>query len=355
MRILHTMDSGGLYGKEQMLLGLIKKQVEAGHTVNVIGFGNYDFYNAVEKLGVISFRIDTIKELYNFLKTYEYYDIIHTHDYKTGIIVASWYSVSKNKYSSVIRTVHGYTGFNKPLFSKIRAYEMVDKNMLRFNSATIAVSDEMGKDLNIPVIHNGIEPLYIPLSLDRDIIDFCESGIGKNDNAFVFCCMARLSPEKNLTALFQAISQIDNAKLLLFGDGPQMEELKTLAAWNPDKYFLAGFDRDAKYYLPYVTAYVQPSFTEGMPISVLEALSCGIPLITTHVGGMKVLHYAGVASRCYTDATLLEGALILFMKDKATRQKQAVAGIELFKERFSVDVMYREYNNLYEAQCASRK
>ena len=344
MKILHTMDTGGLYGKERMLLALIKKQVSEGHQVAVFGFGENDFYHEACQLTMPVARIESVGIFQTMLKkTGEEYDVIHTHDYKTGILVALWHIAHPNV--RVIRTLHGFTGHDKPWYSKHGLTERLDKFMLRFNSCNVGVSQDLADEHNAHLIYNGVEAVSASAdasALRKDILEFCERGV-------IYCCMARLSPEKNLETLIEAIRVTDNAKLLLFGDGPEREKLEKLVEWNPDKVMFAGFDKNSRQYLPYVDVYVQPSLTEGMPISVLEAMSAGVPLLLTDVGGMKVLHRAEVAAMLPTKMmnTIMHMTTMAIIGYKDWVKRKTVKGKELFEKRFSVDAMYGEYNKLY--------
>ena len=343
MRIAHTTDSGGIYGKERVILNLAAKQKENGHDVSIVCMTSTEFAEEASKKHHTAFCRD-VKQLTDHVIG-QRFDIIHTHDYKTGVTLALR-NIGARPSLPLIRTVHGYTGFGKPWYSRIKIYEAIDKFTHRFNQETIAVSDPLGVELGARVIHNGIEPMG-PSELPRgrfnqNIIDFCSDG-------FVFCCMARLSHEKNLSNLIDAVLQLDGAKLLLFGDGPLRAELMKKTQYATEKVFMAGFDPESKHYLPFVNAYIQPSLTEGMPISVLEAMSLGKPLMTTQVGGMKILHRAGAAASCNNGPNVMAQAMLSFMHDHNRRDALAKRGLELFNQMFSADAMYREYQKIYQS------
>lgn len=346
MRILHTIDTGGIYGKERMLLALVKKQVEEGHTVHVMGFGANDFFDEMARK-CYTYQLDKPSRLWKTLNNH-WYDVIHTHDYKTGIILAAWHVLDPQR--TVVRTVHGYSGHTKP-WSKLSFYEKLDRFMLRYNTGVVAVSDQMGEELGSHVIYNGIEKVSQydqPPVLRDDILRFCESGVDDYPDPFVFCCMARLSSEKNLENLITAICDIPRAKLLLFGDGPLRENLHRMVKHYPNKVFFAGFDKDARYYLNWVHAYIQPSLTEGMPISVLEALSLGVPMMTSEVGGMKLLHKRNAVSKCSRSPFAMMTTMANFMKKPEENRKRAnTTGIRMFDELFSSDAMYDQYHQFY--------
>lgn len=356
MKILHTIDTGGMYGKERMLLELIKSQIVDGHTVHVVGFGNPELFEAIKGICTLVERYDTVQSFWCKLTVNNNYDVIHTHDYKTGIITGVWHMMNRNRV--VIRTLHGYTGKVKSMFSKIWLYETLDKILLRTNNVNVGVSEELCDKYCARLVFNGISR-YNMFAIDdiqrrEEIVDFCRSGINGYDKAFVFCTMARLSPEKNLGMLIDAIFEIDQAKLLIFGDGPLREELEEKTTWNSKKVLFAGYDPHSKDYLQFVDGYIQPSLYEGLPISVLEAMSACVPLIVSPVGGMMPLIHAGAASRCTTSASFTMAASMLnFMADHKKRTYTSQEGLRLFKERFSAGAMYKQYNAIYLSQTMS--
>ena len=344
MRILHTMDTGGLYGKERLVLNLIKEQFEAGHQVDVAGFGDRTFYNyAVDAGAGRIFRFDDWSGMIAVIGDNQY-DIIHTHDYKTGIIAAANNLRGQN---TIVRTLHGFTGFGANWNSRIKWYEAIDKAMLRFNSANVAVSDQLAKEVKgtTDTIYNGISPVKLDDTpeLNESIVRFCT-------NDFTFMCMARLSPEKNLFNLFEAVMDTEYARLVLFGDGPLKQELAEFVHNHDrrkEKIFIAGFDPNCRYYLKYADAYIQPSLTEGMPISVLEAMSLGVPLITSDVGGMKVLHEEKASAHSSTTPKAMATAMHIFIQERDLRKVYAEKATALFHDRFSIDAMFTQYDNLY--------
>ncbi len=351
MKILHTNDSGGMYGKEQVILTLVRKQVEHGHEVTVAGFGDDAFFYEASNIANGGFTLyRNISDFRKQLPHFNQYDVIHTHDFKTGVLLAARHLY--NIHTPVIRTVHGYTGFGKPFYSKIKLYEYVDRIMHLFNTQTVAVSPDLASMLGATLIHNGIDPVEIDrenLSLRADIVDFCTEPVDDMpiDSTFVFGTMARLSHEKNLDVLIDAISMTKGAKLLLFGDGYLRYELEERAQQYPGKVFFAGFESNPTDYLSLFDCYIQPSLTEGMPISVLEAMSVGIPLMVSHVGGMKILHDENAAVDSSTTPNFMAARMRSFISHNVRRDDMVKNATALFNDKFSADAMYEAYLKLY--------
>lgn len=108
---------------------------------------------------------------------------------------------------------------------------------------------------------------------------------------FSIISTGRLSEIKGYHFLIQALENIENCELTLIGDGSWKEILQNLArAKNVKVHFLGNLPHDtiAKL-LPEAHLYVLSSLNEGMSNSLLEALTCGLPVVATDVGGTKEL------------------------------------------------------------------
>ncbi|MGB5934215.1 MAG: glycosyltransferase family 4 protein, partial [Anaerolineae bacterium] len=109
------------------------------------------------------------------------------------------------------------------------------------------------------------------------------------------CFTGRLVEEKGIDLLLHAWAEVVQrepaARLLIVGDGDKrscLEELADRLDLNRHVHFTGGVT-DTVHYLQACDMYVQPSFTEGLPIAVLEAMACGLPVLATAVGGVTDL------------------------------------------------------------------
>lgn len=109
------------------------------------------------------------------------------------------------------------------------------------------------------------------------------------DKAFV--CMGRLEKVKQQDRIIRAFSYVvsyeKQAKLLLLGKGPDLRYLRRLCAelQIKDNVIFVGFAADPVYYLKHAKAFVMASGVEGFPNSMIEAMGCGLPVITTDSPG----------------------------------------------------------------------
>jgi glycosyltransferase involved in cell wall biosynthesis len=141
------------------------------------------------------------------------------------------------------------------------------------------------------------------------------------------CYAGRLSAEKGLNLLLQVwakvIQQVTTAHLLIVGDGDQRPALEALTRQlGLDEHVrFTGSVPETLQYLQACDLYVQPSYTEGLPVSMLEAMACGLPVLATGVGGVTDILADGknglvIPAR---DADSLEEGLCRLLSSEALR------------------------------------
>ncbi len=101
--------------------------------------------------------------------------------------------------------------------------------------------------------------------------------------------VGRLVKQKNHELAIRAISQVPGATLAIVGDGPLRPELERLAAELDAPVLFTGVRRDARALMGAADAVVLPSRWEGLPLTALEALASGTPLVATNVRGLREL------------------------------------------------------------------
>jgi len=123
-------------------------------------------------------------------------------------------------------------------------------------------------------------------------------GIGVDENVLVV--VGRLHRDKGLDVLFEALGQLRQSgaasKCIVVGDGPLRNELGLLVAANGLSAVVSfvGHRDDVRPYLAAADIFALPSRTEGLPYSLLEAISSGLPCIVSRVGGMPEVITNGV-------------------------------------------------------------
>jgi glycosyltransferase involved in cell wall biosynthesis len=138
-------------------------------------------------------------------------------------------------------------------------------------------------------IHNGVSiSEFTPSETNRFVL---RAKLGLDSGEFLLVCVARLSAVKGIDILLGALAQIVHrglrCKCVIVGDGPLREALlaQAEALALKDHVFFEGFHTDVRPYLQSANAFVLTSHEEGFPLSILEAMACGLPCLVTDVGG----------------------------------------------------------------------
>ncbi len=172
--------------------------------------------------------------------------------------------------------------------------------------------------------------------------------------------VARLRPEKNLGALVEAFArcrQRARAELVLVGDGPQRESLERAAqeCGVGDRVRFAGHLGDPAPTYRSFDVFAMSSRTEQMPLVVLEAMACGLPVVATDVGDIR--HMVAEANRDLLvpdgDRAALAAALDRAIESAALRGELGAANRAVCEERYALDECLAAHLELYDRVIGS--
>jgi len=281
----------------------------------------------------------------------EHVRIAHSHGYKENIIA---YLASRSKRDvRLVGTQHG--------MPEIHVKKATLKHRITMNANfmvlakcfqhIVAVSEDMHTQLvqqygfpeeKLTVIHNGIS-----------ITEPCPGSNGKKD--FVIGSSGRLFPVKDYDLMVEiarkVLSHSDRISFVLAGDGPEQGRIREkIRKYGLEKSFiLRGFVPDVTEFYQSLDLYLNTSVHEGIPLSVLEAMSYGLPVIAPKVGGLAEIVENGV------DGYLVEGRrpdeyaqrCITLHRDDGLRKDIGSAARRKICSQFSSDQMAVSYYRLY--------
>ncbi len=248
-------------------------------------------------------------------------DVVHVHGFKENLIAGI---AARLLRIPIVRTHHG-----RGMIGAGRLHTCIE----RFNAAfladgLIAVSRDLAESLRLSgislkhlrVIRNGID-----LSAAEISASAAAHREPSADKDFTIGTVGRLVGVKNhrclLIAFRHVLDQIGNARLVIVGDGPLAGELKSLAAelGISERVLFAGFQRTVSTYMRSLDVFVLSSLHEGVPISLLEAMSMDVPVVCTRVGGIPevIAHSQNGLLVEPEDARSLAAAVVRIAADKA--------------------------------------
>lgn len=231
-------------------------------------------------------------------------DILHAHMYHAEIVAAAASSMSG---VPLVVTRHS-SGLE---FNGLR--RIVAAIAGRRTKRVITVSEEAAKEAlkigaagdSVVTIPNGVDTSrFRPLESDlrgseREGFIREQFPADCDPGCFLIGSVSGLKPVKNLSMLIEAFAAFESspavvnegARLIIVGEGPSREELERLVEGLglERKVSFPGYSDRPEEYLPLFDAFVLPSRSEGVPIALLEAMSCGLACVASRVGGMPDL------------------------------------------------------------------
>ena len=163
----------------------------------------------------------------------------------------------------------------------------------------------------------------------------------------------RLVYKKGFDLLLKSFSNLagDNIHLYIAGDGPERQKFRNLArALNLDKkVYFVGWQDNIRSFLLQGDLFILPSRDEPFGIALLEAMACGIPVVTTKCHGPVEILDNNSAYFCDADEEKsLTHALRTAINDPEGRRRRAQTALTLFQNRYHIDKVITKFEQLYE-------
>lgn len=294
--------------------------------------------------------------------------VIHAHHYSP--FVYSALSRLCGSGARVIFTEHGRLSDARPSPKR----RVANRLLTTLPHGVFAVSGDLkahmvGEGFSpaaIRVIYNGIDVGPLPDAAARAR---ARQRLGVSDGTFVIGTIARLDPVKDLgtliraTAAFMTQRPVTPIAVAIVGDGAERAALEQLAASSGAALAVRflGHRDDAREWLAGCDAYVNCSISEGVSLTILEAMAAGLPVVATRVGGTPEVVPAATPGAMEAacgllvparDARALADALSRLAASPSLRQSLGRAARARVEAHFTLDRMVREYRDVYAAASA---
>jgi glycosyltransferase involved in cell wall biosynthesis len=239
----------------------------------------------------------------------------------------------------------------------------VERNAVRLaarsGAGVIAVTNAQCDDLSglgfrqdrIRVVNNGVAR---PVEIDVPPASI-RARLGLPKEAFIAVLVARLRPEKCISDFIDAIAlaktSLPNLVGIVVGDGPMLGELQRYASSRSASVQFVGYQSDPGAWMLASDVVCLTSRFEALPISLLEATSCGRPCIASDVGGNREIVQSGV-NGLLTPAGAAEpvaDAIVRLGRNRGLAEAMGREGLRLWREQFDFKVMVERYWSLLRA------
>ncbi|MFH1736461.1 MAG: glycosyltransferase family 4 protein [Actinomycetota bacterium] len=295
-------------GVEAYLYSLIERLGKEGYRVHVAG-PRGSLVDDLKATKVVTFPLDfddtfspvmdwsAARKLAKIIKTEEI-RMVHAHGYKAGFIAGL--AARRAKTPLTLVTLHDYIvneghGRMKRLF-----FDITERYMPGLADYLIAVSDALRKRViekgkiegsKVKTIYAGVKTASLGVTTSRRVLNV-KNVLQINISAPLIVTVGHLTAQKGVKYLLMAaphvLREFPNAQFLIIGEGPQKHELEIQAEklGIHKKVMLTGWRDDARDIVAAADIFVLPSLVEGLPYSLLEAMSAGKPVVATSTGGI---------------------------------------------------------------------
>jgi glycosyltransferase involved in cell wall biosynthesis len=299
---------------------------------------------AIKPLGIFSF-IGAIWKLVCFIKKSQI-TLIHTNTSRATVYVG---------LATLV--------FDIPVVWHVRIPHsdgILDRYLASRSSRIIAVSQAVKrrfiwlKKEKIKVIYNGVDTkIFSPRPANNHI----RKDLNFADEDVVIGTVGRISSEKGLEFLISAMKDVvkvyPRTRVLIVGTG-DMEYYRALKAKAnglslSSNIIFTGFREDIPEILSCIDIYCLPSLTEGFNRTLLEAMACGLPIVTTSVGGNVEIVQDGLNGLLVPprNPSALASAIIELLQNKTKAQKMGTEGRRVVEQNFNIQTNVNQIQELY--------
>ena len=348
MNVCHVSNSLKTGGLERVLAGLATHTDRNQCKMTFVALSEEGrFADEIRKTGAVVLTIGSpnrwhmVMQLKKFFREHRF-DIVHTHNiypHIYGTLAARLAGVP-----SVINTRHGQRsghGWKSRVLFRLAAYG-TDRIVAVSDDAANLCTDEDGiAKKKVVRIWNGI-----------DTMDFAFRGSSGHPIAV---CVARLAPEKDIENLIRAVAiasqSTPNLKLRIIGDGAMRSTLEKLAVEERVAHAVEFMGERSN--VPELLAdcgfYVSSSLSEGISLTILEAMAVGLPVIATDVGGNPEIVVESETGMLVPVASppRLAQAMIAMCERSFDWERMGRAGRNRVERYFDVRIMANNYVSLY--------
>lgn len=359
MRILQVVPTSGAGGAEQIVLSLAKSLKENGSDVAVASPGSDPYlFQKLKESDIKAFPLATqdrkwqIFEIAKVIKTFRP-DIIHSHMFDANLPSTLASLISRKP---IILTIHS-TVYELETWKR----KLINALLSRCVSQVVAVSKAVALKLNsagvpankIICIYNGVDvSQFMGDSKNKFRQELCIP-----DDSRLMGMVANLRPAKDhemaIKAAAMVIKKVPKTHFMMVGDGVDktaqaLMRLREYLGVSRNVHFL-GFREDIPNVLKSLDLFVLASKVEGLPVSIIEAMAAGLPVVASNVGGIAELIEEGITGFLVPpgDYNRLAEKIKVILQNPTLAKSMGIEGRKKILNNFSLEAMKNAYYSLY--------
>jgi len=292
----------------------------------------------------------------------ERFEIVHSHMFWSSLFASpiAWAC----RVPAIVETLHGTEAWR----TGWKENRMLDRAIGRFVRKYVAVCESDARFLEnrkhvpaekITTIHNGVDARRFVVSRDARAAVRHALGFAEGDSVLIM--VARLHRGKGHRVIFEAMRQLlpsyPTLKLICLGEGSEGPELRALCQSFGLEHCIcfAGYQRNVPEWLAAADINVLPSFYEGLPLTILEAMAAGLATVASNVGGIPEAIEDGVTGLLVSpgDPRQLAEALSLLLNNTAKRARIGRAAHERVLRSFAFEQQVSSTEKMYLELCGA--
>ncbi|MBK5721481.1 glycosyltransferase [Dysgonomonas sp. Marseille-P4677] len=344
------------YGGAQTIVSNLIKSLSSENELFVLYGGDGEAWNALgsgfTKIKLNNHRKEVSwRDIGLLLKLFYYRfkyrpDVVHLHSSKMGVLGRIAFSRKR-----IVYTVHGFdsirTAFRRFLIIekalKNKAYRIVGVSQYDVDSMK-----EEGISENVERIYNGA--VDQSLSLDTKLQDHLVEKLSEIKRSYprIVMCISRISKQKKFDLFLDIAKRMPQYAFVWIGN-------KNKVLDTPDNVFCLGEAQSACSYLMYADMFVLPSNYEGLPMSLLEALAYGVPVVASAVGGVTEVLTGENGFAVNNDVDIFEEKIRYILSDPDVLKSMSVSARQSYLTNFTIEKMIDGYKSIFDTICTNNK
>jgi len=360
LRIALMLECDGPGGAELMMLDLATELRSRGHAVLPVGLANGTGWLGA-RFEAAGFRHESftlrrpldfaaLKQLTSILRDFRA-DVVHSHEFTMAIYGAA---AARRLGARHVITMHGGLYYAAALRRRL-AIRWAANRSDALVGVSVATANELQRTLGISSPRLQIVANGIPLR--TGVRDRVRQELAIASDELLIVAVGNLYPVKGHAVLIDALGTLRDRsgwRLAIAGRGEEEASLRAraVAAGIADRIHILGFRDDIPNILAAGDLFAMPSLSEGLPLALVEAMSFGLPVVVSRVGGIPEVVTDDVDALLVppSDVGALAGALRALIDDPVRRRRLGDAARTRARRDYAIGPMADRYERLYRGE-----